>query len=232
VNGKYKSVREEIAKYARSPSLSLTYSHTFYSFRNIYTYKKGITLLLRDSLDMSVPLSSSSESSTESSKALTTGLGPNIPPDNANANGLSKAFYTCVCITDHKATVREIVRVPGSSITTTTLSSSSAAAAPASVSASSLSEKLLEELKKDREWVFEYNANSFFQNNNPVLGGLVVYVRDAMLRLQFIPPMLPPPIPTPTQTRTGLTPTQWLSTPPPPHPSPPHNRPNHQPRRT
>jgi tRNA (uracil-5-)-methyltransferase len=150
------------------------------SFRNIYTYKKGVTLLLRDSLDMTVPLTQAPSPEVGCSRPS---FGPNIPPPDNDTDELSKAFHTHVCVTDQKATVREIVRVPGCSITTTTLSSSSSPSSSSSLLASastSLPEKLVEELKKDREWVFEYNANSFFQNNNSVLGGLVGYVRDAI----------------------------------------------------
>jgi len=55
--------------------------------KNIYTYKKGVSLLLRDSLE--VP--SEKDTSFES---------PNV---------LSSVFEKHICITDHKSTVREKV---------------------------------------------------------------------------------------------------------------------------
>ncbi|TFK63343.1 S-adenosyl-L-methionine-dependent methyltransferase [Pluteus cervinus] len=65
---------------------------------NIWSYKKGVSLLFRDSLDRSVeipekPLDSSSLPEASSSVDLT----------------LSEAFNNHVCITDHNATVREKV---------------------------------------------------------------------------------------------------------------------------
>ena len=75
------------------------------------TYKRGATLLLRESLP--------------------------IPGDDDDTNiVLEKA----ICVTDHKGTVRE----------------------------------------KVGDKVFEYPANSFFQNNNSVLVPLTSYVRDAI----------------------------------------------------
>ena len=75
------------------------------------TYKRGATLLLRESLP--------------------------IPGDAGNADADPE---TAICVTDHKATVRE----------------------------------------KVGDKVFEYPANSFFQNNNSVLIPLTSYVRDAI----------------------------------------------------
>ncbi|KAI0292965.1 S-adenosyl-L-methionine-dependent methyltransferase [Multifurca ochricompacta] len=83
--------------------------------KNIYTYKKGVSLLLRDSLE--IPGGNSPTATTELAVE-----------DNH------------VCITDHKATVRERVR----------------------------------------DLLFDYQAGSFFQNNNSVLVPLTSYVRDAI----------------------------------------------------
>ena len=75
------------------------------------TYKRGATLLLRESLP--------------------------IPGDDSNGDMDPE---TAICVTDHKGTVRE----------------------------------------KVGDKVFEYPANSFFQNNNSVLVPLTSYVRDAL----------------------------------------------------
>ena len=75
------------------------------------TYKRGATLLLRESLP--------------------------IPGDDSNRDVDPEAT---ICVTDHKGTVRE----------------------------------------KVGDKVFEYPANSFFQNNNSVLVPLTSYVRDAL----------------------------------------------------
>ena len=75
------------------------------------TYKRGATLLLRESLP--------------------------IPGDGGNEDADPE---TTICVTDHKGTVRE----------------------------------------KVGDKVFEYPANSFFQNNNSVLVPLTSYVRDAI----------------------------------------------------
>ena len=75
------------------------------------TYKRGATLLLRESLP--------------------------IPGDDGNEDVDPE---TTICVTDHKGTVRE----------------------------------------KVGDKVFEYPANSFFQNNNSVLVPLTSYVRDAI----------------------------------------------------
>ncbi|KAA1475389.1 S-adenosyl-L-methionine-dependent methyltransferase [Dentipellis sp. KUC8613] len=83
--------------------------------KKIYSYKKGVSLLLRDSLERP-------EGETDAVAELSTALEKHV------------------CITDHKATVRERV---GST-------------------------------------VFEYQAGSFFQNNNSVLVPLTTYVRDAI----------------------------------------------------
>ncbi|KAF8261736.1 S-adenosyl-L-methionine-dependent methyltransferase, partial [Lactarius quietus] len=93
--------------------------------KKIYTYKKGVSLLLRDSLE--IPGGNSPTATTE--------LGVK---DNH------------ICITDHKATVRERVG----------------------------------------DLLFDYQAGSFFQNNNSVLVPLTSYVHDAIF----------PPTPTPAST--------------------------------
>jgi tRNA (uracil-5-)-methyltransferase len=87
----------------------------FATQRKIYTYKKGVSLLLRDSLE--IP-------------------GGNSP--TATTELATKDHH--VCITDHKATVRERVG----------------------------------------DLLFDYQAGSFFQNNNSVLVPLTSYVRDAI----------------------------------------------------
>jgi tRNA (uracil-5-)-methyltransferase len=81
--------------------------------RNSHTYTKGVSLLLRDSLDTSA---------------------------DESVDRLSEAFNKHICVTEPKSTVRE----------------------------------------KIGEWVFEYNAGSFFQNNNAVLPPLTDYVRNAI----------------------------------------------------
>ena len=58
--------------------------------RNIYTYKKGVSLLFRDSLDTSITLDPDSTTSD--------------PVDR-----LSEAFNRHICVTDQKGTVREKV---------------------------------------------------------------------------------------------------------------------------
>jgi tRNA (uracil-5-)-methyltransferase len=58
-------------------------------FRNIYTYKKGVSLLLRDSLN--IPIATSSD---------------NPDPVDQITSTLSEVH---ICVTDHKATVRERV---------------------------------------------------------------------------------------------------------------------------
>jgi tRNA (uracil-5-)-methyltransferase len=83
--------------------------------RKIYSYKKGVSLLLRDSLE--------------------------IPGGNAATATTELAIEDRhVCITDHKATVRERVG----------------------------------------DFLFDYQAGSFFQNNNSVLVPLTSYVRNAI----------------------------------------------------
>jgi len=96
----------------------------FAACRKIYTYKKGVSLLLRDSLE--IPGGNSATATTELA-------------DNDRH----------VCITDHKATVRERVG----------------------------------------DLLFDYQAGSFFQNNNSVLVPLTSYVRDAI----FPPTSAPAP---------------------------------------
>ncbi|KAL0950528.1 hypothetical protein HGRIS_007336 [Hohenbuehelia grisea] len=83
--------------------------------QNIHTYKRGVSLLLRDSID-------------------TTSAGSD--PVSELAESLEKH----VCVKDHKATIRERVG----------------------------------------DLLFEYQAGSFFQNNNSVLIPLTSYVRDAI----------------------------------------------------
>ncbi|KAI0247844.1 S-adenosyl-L-methionine-dependent methyltransferase [Lactifluus subvellereus] len=83
--------------------------------KKIYTYKKGVSLLLRDSLE--IP-------------------GGNSPTANTELAAEDKH----ICITNHKATVRERVG----------------------------------------DLLFDYQAGSFFQNNNSVLVPLTSYVRDAI----------------------------------------------------
>ncbi|KAH9075529.1 S-adenosyl-L-methionine-dependent methyltransferase [Lactarius deliciosus] len=103
--------------------------------KEIYKYKKGVSLLLRDSLE--IPGSNSPTATTQ--------LG-----DKDNH----------VCITDHKATVRERVG----------------------------------------DLLFDYQAGSFFQNNNSVLVPLTSYVRDAI----FPPATADPPSTTPPPPPTHL----------------------------
>ncbi|KZV65147.1 S-adenosyl-L-methionine-dependent methyltransferase [Peniophora sp. CONT] len=95
------SIREGIAKYS-------------------LTYKKGVSLILRDSLTIPTP-------------AVENGDAP-VPAPTSKDDGPH------VCITDFKATVRERVG----------------------------------------PLLFDYNAGSFFQNNNSVLVPLTSYVRDAI----------------------------------------------------
>ncbi|KAF8061735.1 S-adenosyl-L-methionine-dependent methyltransferase [Lyophyllum atratum] len=107
INDAYRPMRENIIK-------------------NIFTYKKGVSLLLRDSLE---PASDASPRETDD------------PVD-----ALSTSLEKHVCITNPKATVRE----------------------------------------KVGDWIFEYNAGSFFQNNNSVLVPLTTYVRDAIFPTSLI----------------------------------------------
>ncbi|KAF8467507.1 S-adenosyl-L-methionine-dependent methyltransferase [Russula ochroleuca] len=96
LNEAYEPMRDDIAK-------------------KIYGYKKGVSLLLRDSLE--------------------------IPGGNSPVATTELAVQDHhVCITDHKATVRERVG----------------------------------------DLLFDYQAGSFFQNNNSVLVPLTSYVRDAI----------------------------------------------------
>jgi tRNA (uracil-5-)-methyltransferase len=99
--------------------------------RKIYTYKKGVSLLLRDSLE--IP-------------------GGNSP----TATTQLEVKDTHICITDHKATVREPVG----------------------------------------DLLFDYQAGSFFQNNNSVLVPLTSYVRDAIFPPERTPASAHPPPPT------------------------------------
>ncbi|KAG5352662.1 hypothetical protein J132_07753 [Termitomyces sp. J132] len=101
INEAYHSARENIAK-------------------NIYTYKKGVSLLYRDSLP--VPSKSKTGKTLNSVAALSTSLEKHV------------------CVTNHKETARE----------------------------------------KVGDFIFEYIAGSFFQNNNSVLVPLTDYVRDAI----------------------------------------------------
>lgn len=101
----------------------------FATYRKIYSYKKGVSLLLRDSLE--IPGGNSATATTELA---------------------IEDHHTC--ITDHKATVRERVG----------------------------------------DLLFDYQAGSFFQNNNSVLVPLTSYVRDAIFPPTSSPaPSTPPP---------------------------------------
>ncbi|KAF8798369.1 tRNA methyltransferase [Phlegmacium glaucopus] len=97
INEKYKADRKEIAK-------------------KILTYKKGVSLMYRDSLD-----------TTFDGQEMMT------PP----IDKLSEAFTKHVCVTDQNATAREMVG----------------------------------------DYIFEFSAGGFFQNNNAILPLLVDYVR-------------------------------------------------------
>ena len=99
--------------------------------KKIYAYKKGVFLLLYDSLE--IP--------GGNSQTATTQLG---------------VKDTHACITNHKATVRERVG----------------------------------------ELLFDYQAGSFFQNNNSVLVPLTSYVRDAIFPPTPTPMPADPPPPT------------------------------------
>ncbi|KAG6856740.1 hypothetical protein H0H87_001340 [Tephrocybe sp. NHM501043] len=101
INEAYRPARENIAK-------------------NIYTYKRGVSLLYRDSLP--IPSAPSGGENTD-------------PVDD-----LSACLETHVCVTDQRATARE----------------------------------------KVGDFIFEYKAGSFFQNNNSVLVPLTTYVHDAI----------------------------------------------------
>ena len=95
-------------------TIPLLFTQTLPS-RKIYSYKKGVSLLLRDSLE--IPGGNSPTATTELA-----------------------AKDQHVCITDHKATVRERVG----------------------------------------DLLLDYQAGSFFQNNNSVLVPLTSFVRDAI----------------------------------------------------
>ncbi|CAL1696841.1 unnamed protein product [Somion occarium] len=95
---------------------------------NIFTYKRGVSLLLRESLELS-----------PTSVSTTTDTLPKADSD-ITMDTLSKDMEKKVCITNHKGTVRERVG----------------------------------------DFLFEYGASSFFQNNNSVLVPLTSYVRDAI----------------------------------------------------
>ena len=99
----------------RFPFFGLLQRSKHVSCRKIYTYKKGVSLLLRDSLQI-----------------------PAGSPDIVSS--LTDELESHLCVTDHKATVRERVG----------------------------------------DKVFDYQAGSFFQNNNSVLVPLTTYVRDAI----------------------------------------------------
>jgi len=66
-------------------SLLVHLTHADFPFRKSHTYTKGVSLLFRDSLD------------------------PSIPATDPSIDRLSDAFNKHICITDHKATVRERV---------------------------------------------------------------------------------------------------------------------------
>ncbi|KIJ45053.1 hypothetical protein M422DRAFT_67222 [Sphaerobolus stellatus SS14] len=95
--------------------------------RRFDTYKKGATLLLRDSLVRPKP--DEVEAGSEAMESLTEG------------------FEKHVCITDYHALIRERVG----------------------------------------DFLFEYPAGSFFQNNNSVLEPLTAYVREAVLATETLP---------------------------------------------
>ncbi|KAF8870594.1 S-adenosyl-L-methionine-dependent methyltransferase [Gymnopilus junonius] len=92
--------------------------------QNIFSYKKGVSLMYRDSLDPSF----------DAEKMMS-------PP----IDKLSEAFTRHVCITDQKGSAREMVG----------------------------------------DYLFEYNAGGFFQNNNSVLPLLVDYVRDLISTMEY-----------------------------------------------
>ena len=113
LNEAYRPMRDDIAKCVSMTRL-IFFSESSPS-RKIYSYKKGVSLLLRDSLE--IP-----------------GGNPPAATTELAANDHN------VCITDHKATVRERVG----------------------------------------DLLFDYQAGSFFQNNNSVLVPLTSYVHDAI----------------------------------------------------
>jgi len=125
--------------------------------RNIHTYKRGATLLLRDSLKEATGHSQtqtqrSGLTGSEPFPTSMSGVEPSVAPEiqttpslesfvsSAHQGQVHKEERQHICITDHKATVREQVG----------------------------------------ESIFEFPAGSFFQNNNSVLLSLVRYVRDAI----------------------------------------------------
>lgn len=85
--------------------------------RNIFSYKKGVSLMYRDSLDTSY----------DAEEMM-------LPP----VDQLSEAFTKHICVTDQKMKAREMVG----------------------------------------DYLFEYPAGTFFQNNNSVMPLLVEHVRD------------------------------------------------------
>ncbi|PFH46899.1 hypothetical protein AMATHDRAFT_153473 [Amanita thiersii Skay4041] len=100
-----------------------------WSARSAHTYKKGVSLVLRDSLLTDVP--------------------PPVPPSDSSdsINNSPPSLDEHFCITDPKANVRE----------------------------------------KVGDWIFEYNASSFFQNNNSALVPLIDHIRDAIFLPQSTP---------------------------------------------
>ena len=88
----YGPIREDIIKLVLH-SLSTPLCLSFY--RNIYTYKKGVSLLLRDSIDIS-----SSSTNSDRTATLTTMETNDNPAASCEKH---------VCISDHRATVRERV---------------------------------------------------------------------------------------------------------------------------
>lgn len=72
-------------------------------YRKIYNYKKGVSLLLRDSLEIPPPKVSEAQQPSESEPA------PQEPTESPTISSLTSALEKHVCITDHKATVRERV---------------------------------------------------------------------------------------------------------------------------
>ena len=106
----------------------------FFSCRNIYEYKRGVSLLLRDSLERpGGKLGDSRKASPRRSPS------PSNSPDR-DLEAVSSALEKHVCVTDHRHIVRERV-----------------------------GDKL-----------FDYQAGSFFQNNNSVLVPLTEFVHDAV----------------------------------------------------
>ncbi|KDQ51329.1 hypothetical protein JAAARDRAFT_41178 [Jaapia argillacea MUCL 33604] len=129
-------------------SLSITRENVV---NNITSYKKGVSLLFRDSLE--VPSSSPVAGPSTPAPAVASPSLDGTTDKDVEMDALSANLEKHVCITNHKAIVRERVG----------------------------------------DFLFEFPASSFFQNNNSVLVPLTTYVRDAI----FPPstPSTPPPKP-------------------------------------